>query len=46
MKTKVNNFHQNMASVGKKLQKSINLNTKLDKEITVELIKAMFKKNF
>ena len=35
-----------MASVGKKLQKSINLNTKLDKEITVELIKAMFKKNF
>ena len=35
-----------MASVGKKLQKSTNGNTTLDKESIVELIKAMSKKEF
>ena len=47
MKTKrSNSFHQYMASVGKKLQKSTNGNITLDKESIVKLIKAVFEKEF
>ena len=38
-----NNFHQSMASVGKKRQKSTNGNTTLDKRSIVQLIKIVFK---
>ena len=38
-----NNFHQSMASVGKKRQKSTNGDTTLDKRSIVELIKVVFK---
>ena len=47
MKAKRNeNFHQNVASVGKKLQKSTNGNTTWDQESIVKLIKAVFKEEF
>ena len=47
MKTKRNtNFHQNMASGGKKLQKSTNGNTTLDKDSIVELTKEVFQEEF
>ena len=42
MKTTNNIFNQNMVSVGKKLQKSTNGNTTLNKESIVGLIKAVF----
>ena len=42
MKTRNNIFNQNMVSVGKKLQKSTNGNTTLNKESIVGLIKAVF----
>ena len=41
-----NNFHQNVTSVGKKLEKRTNGNTTVDKESIVELIKAVFKEEF
>ena len=41
-----NNFYQNVASVGKKRQKSTNGNTTLDKESIFKLIKAVFKEEF
>ena len=41
-----NNFYQNVASAGKKRQKSTNGNTTLDKESIFELIKAVFKEEF
>ena len=41
-----NNFYQNVASVGKKRQKSTNGNTTLDKESIFKLIKALFKEEF
>lgn len=41
-----NNFYQNVASVGKKRQKSTNGNTTLDKESIFDLIKAVFKEEF
>ena len=41
-----NNFHQNVTSVGKKLEKRTNGNTAVDKESIVELIKAVFKEEF
>ena len=41
-----NNFHQNVTSVGKKLEKRTNGNTTVDKEGIVELIKAVFKEEF
>ena len=47
MKTKRNyNFHQSMASVGKKTPKSTNWNTALDKESTLGVIQGVFKKDF
>ena len=47
METKRNkNFHRNMASDRKKLQKSTNGNTKLDKKSIVELMKVVFKEEF
>ena len=41
-----NNFHQNVTSVGKKLEKRTNGNTTVDKESIVEIIKAVFKEEF
>ena len=41
-----NNFHENVTSVGEKLEKRTNGNTTVDKESIVELIKAVFKEEF
>ena len=41
-----NNFHQNVTSVGKKLEKRTNVNKTVDKESFAELIKAVFKEEF